>query len=195
CFLAEVSPFITILLLLQLVQMSFGAIRTPNISKNKNLSVSHLLTLPMAYMALERSNIKYTAYLDSDGLALPSKLKRQVDFLEVHPDIDFMHAKTSFIYQDGQDANNSQTARYFSSFWHEFGKTLYDVATPALLQKLSCPVNNQTVMMRMGTHVKAGFQNPLWGPGQDMMYWASVVHTGATFGFLNELLGVYRVRQ
>ncbi|MBI5390749.1 hypothetical protein HZB02_04615 [Candidatus Woesearchaeota archaeon] len=26
--------------------MSFGAIRTPNISKNKNLSVSHLLTLP-----------------------------------------------------------------------------------------------------------------------------------------------------
>ncbi|MBI5390004.1 hypothetical protein HZB02_00770, partial [Candidatus Woesearchaeota archaeon] len=45
-FLAEVSPFITILLLLQLVQMSFGAIRTPNISKNKNLSVSHLLTLP-----------------------------------------------------------------------------------------------------------------------------------------------------
>ncbi|MBI5390116.1 hypothetical protein HZB02_01380, partial [Candidatus Woesearchaeota archaeon] len=46
CFLAEVSPFITILLLLQLVQMSFGAIRTPNISKNKNLSVSHLLTLP-----------------------------------------------------------------------------------------------------------------------------------------------------
>ncbi|MBI5389888.1 hypothetical protein HZB02_00180, partial [Candidatus Woesearchaeota archaeon] len=49
CFLAEVSPFITILLLLQLVQMSFGAIRTPNISKNKNLSVSHLLTLPILF--------------------------------------------------------------------------------------------------------------------------------------------------
>ncbi|MBI5389305.1 hypothetical protein HZB01_02910, partial [Candidatus Woesearchaeota archaeon] len=46
CFLAEVSPFITILLLLQLVQMSFGAIHTPNISKNKNLSISQLLTLP-----------------------------------------------------------------------------------------------------------------------------------------------------
>ncbi|MBI5390463.1 hypothetical protein HZB02_03170, partial [Candidatus Woesearchaeota archaeon] len=56
CFLAEVSPFITILLLVQLVQMSFGAIRTPNISKNKNLSVSHLLTLPnvviMVYFSL-----------------------------------------------------------------------------------------------------------------------------------------------
>ncbi|MBI5390278.1 hypothetical protein HZB02_02220, partial [Candidatus Woesearchaeota archaeon] len=61
CFLAEVSPFITILLLLQLVQMSFGAIRTPNISKNKNLSVSHLLTLPEIPGVIISVGLEYAA--------------------------------------------------------------------------------------------------------------------------------------
>jgi hypothetical protein len=56
--LPEVNPFITILLLLQLVHISFFAINQENMLENKNFSISQILTLPFTEITTAGRNLE-----------------------------------------------------------------------------------------------------------------------------------------
>lgn len=51
--------------------------------------------------AIRNSVGEYVAYLDSDDVCLPGRLRRQVDFLEKNPDFDLVYCATEYIDSEG----------------------------------------------------------------------------------------------
>lgn len=55
---------------------------------------------------IELSRTKYIAFMDHDDIALPTRLKKEVQYLEEHPEIDIVGGHIRTIDQEGRDLNH-----------------------------------------------------------------------------------------
>jgi len=123
---------------------------------------------------------KYIAWMGGDDLMLPGKIRRQVEFMEAHPDC-------TICYHD-LDVFDSET-----------GKTLY------LFSEQSKPREGDArVLVRFGTFngacstmvrrdktPKEGF-NPTIPVASDWLYWVETLMSGGKICYIGEVLGKYR---
>lgn len=138
---------------------------------------------------------KYVTFLDSDDIALPDRTRKVVQFMDEHPEFAFGHARVECIAQDGRKVPDHPTAHYFRDHWKRIGNEPEDTYSPSRLFQSSCPINNQSVIVRAETLRNGNiYQNPLWERGEDMMCWLSIALQGARFGFLNEPVAQYRIK-
>jgi glycosyltransferase involved in cell wall biosynthesis len=59
-------------------------------------------------IGIEASDGKYLAVLDGDDIALPSRLEKQVAFLEAHPDVDICGAFIHDFFPDGKEVPSTR---------------------------------------------------------------------------------------
>lgn len=130
-------------------------------------------------LALARG--RYAALIDQDDLWEPSKLEKQVAFMETHTELLLSHTSAWII-----DANGRR-----SGIRHEGRIPPTGPCANELLNH--CFITISTIMVRGRTWLEAGRATDLRAANSDFLYFFSILRESpAGFGFLPEALGSYR---
>jgi glycosyltransferase involved in cell wall biosynthesis len=124
---------------------------------------------------LELSKGKYMAILDSDDLAIPSRISRQVDYLE-------------------QNKNSVAVGSYYTFFGtkNKRKKEFTDNEELRASMLFVCPFANSTMTVRMSTiHENQISYNLDYFVAQDFEFWAQLIHFGE-INIIPEFLVKYR---
>ena len=126
---------------------------------------------------------EYIALLDSDDIFLPSKIERQVAYLESHSACDICYCDIYHFYDHEPDRLLKLQYSYYS------GKDVF----PHLLWKNF--INPLSVVFRRSVFEQCGYFNEAMRRSEDWEYWVRAAHYGAQFHFLPEILAKYRMRK
>jgi len=123
---------------------------------------------------------EYLARQDADDLSLPTRLERQVDLLEHHPEVDVVGTWSAHIDVDGR----------------VFGRTHVVNTTEAIREALSqgkTPFCHGSVMMRTAALEAVGGYDESFPVSQDFELWHRMLHAGRRLVVLEEELYQYRL--
>lgn len=135
-------------------------------------------------VGLQNAKGKYIAFLDADDVWLPTKLEKQVDFLESTPNIDIVH---SAAYTIDENSNligifrNQKTHKIVKYFMCDF-KSLC----------ISNYVNINTALMKIDVTIKFREDKYLVAL-EDWSYWIDNLYKGKEFQYSEEKLINYRI--
>jgi glycosyltransferase involved in cell wall biosynthesis len=123
---------------------------------------------------VEHCRFEWIARMDSDDICLPGRFKRQLEFLEIHPEIDVLGSGISeFQHDPGSQVSlrclpeKDSAIRSFSKFRN--------------------PVNHMTVMFRKQAVLEAGNYQEIIG-FEDYDLWVRMLMLGVRFHNLQESL-------
>lgn len=132
---------------------------------------------PALARLVEHSPTELLARMDSDDIAHPDRLAKQVAYMQTHPDVAVVGTQMRRMRDDGQS----------------FGAITHHPADDPELRwalRLVNPINHPTVMMRRSAVLQAGNYHDL-APGQDDDLWVRVAK-GHRMANLPEVLLDYR---
>ena len=129
--------------------------------------------------ALSLSKSQYIARMDADDIALPTRLEKQVMFLDSHRDIDLVGSAAIDIDESGIKIQLRKSP-----------KTHDEII--ALLPKAN-PLTHSTVLFRKDQFAKIDFYNESYRTTQDYEMWFRAAGHGLKFHNLEEVLLHYRM--
>lgn len=130
--------------------------------------------------ALAACDAPYIAILDADDLYEPAKLKRQADFLDVHPEFDGVTTGSRIIGLDGQIELRPDTA-----FNYEVELGIVRGVDTAVYASL---------MVRGEVYERVGRLDERYACGADTPWVLRTLAMGVRWGHIPDLLYVYRRR-
>ena len=112
--------------------------------------------------AVEEARADLIAWLDSDDLAMPNRLRAQVDVLLAEPAASVVSTDAVLFDEDGCLTQARHYPRYDT-----------DELPALLMQGFStiCPVLNTSVMVRRACYDKVGLYDPTYQRAQDYEFW------------------------
>lgn len=114
-------------------------------------------------LACAEAKGKYIARMDGDDICLPSRIQKQVEFLESHSDYVLVSSAVYYI-----DENGEQIGRSFPITWDvNIRKTL----------KYGSPIAHPASMYTREAYLKAGGYLPLYS-AQDIVLWSKMKDCG-----------------
>lgn len=124
--------------------------------------------------ALLHTQNDVVARMDSDDISLPDRFRKQLEFLESHPEVDLVGGQiTEFI-----DTPDNIVARRNVPLLHD------DIIK---YMRARCPFNHPTVMFRKKAVLDAGnYQDWFWN--EDYYLWIRMMEHGCRFANLPEVL-------
>ncbi len=137
---------------------------------------------------------QYLAFLDADDYWLPDKLRLQVEYLDRHPQYDFVYCAwrewfwpkvpepQAAIGACGQESATADEVVASESGW----------VYPSLL--LDCFIQTSTVLMRRSVVDRVGWFDESLRRGQDYDYWLRCAHVVQIFK-LAQVSSLYRLRE
>jgi len=129
--------------------------------------------------AITLSKGEYIARMDADDIALPTRLEKQVKFLDSHRDIDLVGSAAIDINECGIKIQLRKSP-----------KTHDEII--ALLPKAN-PMTHSTVMFRKKSFAQINFYNESYRTTQDYEMWFRAAGKGLKFHNLQEVLLKYRM--
>ncbi len=129
--------------------------------------------------AISLSKSDYIARMDADDIALPTRLEKQVNFLNSKRDIDLVGSAAIDIDESGREIQLRRSP-----------KTHDEII--ALLPKAN-PMTHSTVMFRKDKFEKIGFYNESYRTTQDYEMWFRAAGYGLKFHNLEDILLHYRM--
>lgn len=123
---------------------------------------------------VEHCRFEWIARMDSDDICLPGRFKRQLDFLEIHPEIDVLGSGISEFDQDPSSQISLRCLPEEDSAIRSFSK-------------FRNPVSHVTVMFRKQAVLEAGNYQEIIG-FEDYDLWVRMLMLGARFHNLQECL-------
>ena len=154
---------------------------------------AHESTLPIVEVALpapvglgealrigvEHCRGELIARMDTDDICVTDRLRRQVEFLREHPEIDLLGGSIAEFLEDPQQL---KSIRKMPELHDEISRTA----------RSRCPVNHMTVMFRKAAVLKAGnYQDDR--RMEDYRLWARMLLAGSRFHNLDEVLVLARI--
>jgi glycosyltransferase involved in cell wall biosynthesis len=130
--------------------------------------------------AMRLAKGKYFAFLDSDDLFLPTKLEKQVAYLDAHPEVGLVHSSFIKFSENGPDLGFRDMSPLTGEIY------------PKILLDWSRLIVPSTVMVRASVMADVGDFDPNigWGPDQDMWHRITKKYP---IGVIPEALSKYRV--
>jgi glycosyltransferase involved in cell wall biosynthesis len=137
-------------------------------------------------LALSAATGEFIAYIDADDKWYPTKLARQVSFLDEHPSCGFVHTDVAVIDERDEvihEAFNRETGRFVPQ-----GRCLADLLRLSHIQL--CTVMERRAAFRG----MEAFDERLHGT-EDYYRWIVAAMEGLSLGYLDEPLALYRWRR
>ncbi len=130
---------------------------------------------------------EYVGFCDQDDWWLPEKLKRQVAFLDAHPDIDLVYCD-AFL---GDGKGTVMETTWMQSRQVSFCAGSYQQCAARLFKRnfIAAPL---VVLMRRSIFDRQGLLNERFSSAYDYDYWFRMLEAGMAFGALREPLAVWR---
>ncbi len=132
---------------------------------------------------IRKAKGRYIAFLDADDIYLPTKIERQVNYLEYHPTCDVCYCDLWHFYEEEPAKMRSLQYAYHS------GEQVF----PRLLQRNF--INPLTVMFRRSVFERFGYFDESYRRSEDWEFWVRLAYQGVQFCFLPEKLAKYRMRR
>ena len=129
--------------------------------------------------AISLAKGEYIARMDADDIALPTRIEKQVTFLDDHQKIDLVGSAAFDINEYGEEIQLRKSPE-----WHD------DII--ALLPKAN-PMTHSTVMFRKKSFATIGYYNEAYRTTQDYEMWFRAAGNGLKFHNLQEILLKYRM--
>lgn len=125
-------------------------------------------------LGVENAKYELVARMDSDDICLPNRFEKQIEYMEVHPEVDIVGGQmTEFI-----DSPNNIIGKRIVPCSNE---DIYDY------MKSRCALNHVTVMFRKGAVLKAGsYQDWFWN--EDYYLWVRMMMSKCIFANVPEVL-------
>lgn len=170
-------------------QIQDPRIRCIRLEQNKGVAAARNLILREARGEL-------ISFLDSDDLWKPSKLEKEVDFLERHPEAGGVFEDLEKYDNGAYTASFQRQTPYFSTmlaernYPHEIVFTEREMYL-CLLREV--PIKPTALTVRAGTLRLAGWFNEDWRAGSDWEYLIRLSHV-CRFGYIDERLAVLRLQ-
>jgi glycosyltransferase involved in cell wall biosynthesis len=130
-------------------------------------------------LALARGN--YIARMDSDDVMHPERLQRQVENLELHPDIGVLATFVDLVNADGET----------TGMWDIDRATADEASISAMLPRTNC-IAHPSVMIRRSALGEMRY-DPRQQGAEDWDLWLRMLARGALFAKLPEALLKYRI--
>lgn len=132
-----------------------------------------------AAAGLSYCTMPWVARLDADDIALPERFKLQVSYLRQHPSIDVLGGYLVEFSHSEEQTDSMRRA---------------PLSHQAIISRLPyrCPINNSCVMFRRDKAEQAGGYEPLT-THEDYLLWIKMLHHGAVFANLPEVLVKFRM--
>jgi glycosyltransferase involved in cell wall biosynthesis len=144
--------------------------------KNKGLSAAR-------NTGIKNARGTYIALLDSDDIFLPTKIERQVNFMELHPKCDLCYCDIVHFREEDQTKTLHLRYRYYSG----------DQVLRNLLKRNF--INPLGVVMRQSVSGRFGYFNESFRRSEDWEFWVRLAIGGGQIEFLPERLAKYRIRK
>ncbi len=155
---------------------SFGDERIKIINNKQNLGI-----IRSRNIGLQASRGEYIAKMDADDISLNTRLQRQVNYLDQHPEVAVIACKLAVMDESGE-LIKVWPEDYFISTNQQIRETL---------PKTNC-IGQPTVMMRAQIAKAIGY-NEDYKHNEDWGLWLDLLSKGDVISKLNEVLVHYRV--
>jgi glycosyltransferase involved in cell wall biosynthesis len=143
------------------------------IQNEKNMGIPYTRNV-----GLNNATGKYMAIMDSDDISLPNRIEKQVQYLEVHPDIDVVG---SYYYK----FNNKKTREIRLPYIHP-----HEID---IILMFYSPLSNPSSMVRLETVRKHQLKYNLnYFVAQDYGFWVEIAKHGGKIAVIPEFLLKYR---
>jgi glycosyltransferase involved in cell wall biosynthesis len=129
-------------------------------------------------LALRHARGKYVAFLDSDNRWLPGKLRYQVDYLEMHPEVDVLYGAIQLIDDSGTVLGVQERYRPTGTIWRDLLVDNY--------------VTFNTTILDRRLLQEYGGQDPTVRFGPDFDLWLRM-STRCRFEYLPRVVCEYRI--
>ena len=128
-------------------------------------------------IGLKEARGEYICRFDADDICFPSRLTRQVAFLDTHPDYLIVGSDAEYISEDGEHLFN----------FHCAGHTHEEIMAKLYTH---CPFIHSAVLYRKDAIVRAGGYSPLAHNFEDYLLWVRLVTTGRCHNLEEALIKV-----
>ena len=147
------------------------------IKLEKNVGLGKALNIGTKKCACE-----YIARMDSDDICFPDRFKKQVEYLNDHPDIDVLGSWTQEFTEDSDGQMHLYALKKFPlTVWENFKYSLS-----------RCPVEHPAVILRKDAVIKAGGYQKFY-LFEDYYLWARMFVNGSKFANIGEPLLYFRM--
>lgn len=123
----------------------------------------------------------YIAFLDADDLFLPTKVERQIQALEDHPDYGVCYSDLLHFTDEPREF-----------FHHRYEYPSGDIFEPLLHRQF---INPLVVLARREVFEQYGFFDEAFRRSEDWELWLRFSRVGVKFYYLDEILAYYRIRR
>jgi glycosyltransferase involved in cell wall biosynthesis len=132
---------------------------------------------------VSQGSASLVAFLDSDDLWYPSKLRRGAQIFEAERDLDLLCHDEHWMSTSGK----KRRIRY--------GPGRTNLKT-FLFRRGNCLSTSAVMMRREVFEALSGFsENPAFVTAEDYEFWVRIANAGFTIRFLHEVLGIYRIHE
>lgn len=128
---------------------------------------------------LDAAKYEYIAIMDSDDIAVPDRLEKQITYVEAHPEVDVLGGQIDEFIGEPTNVVGRRTVPQTDTEIKQYLKT-------------RCPFNQMTVMMKSKTVQEAGGYID-WYCNEDYYLWARMTEQGMIFANLPDNLVNVRV--
>ena len=131
---------------------------------------------------LENIDAPYIAILDHDDICHPTRLGRQHDFLQTHPDIDICGSAITYFTDDSEIAASTNVLRHPAD----------DAAIKTTLIHHTAMVH-PSAMAKQSFFKDIGGYNAQYSPAEDYDLWCRAALAGKNFANIEDSLLYYRI--
>ena len=130
-------------------------------------------------IGIEAAKYEIIARMDSDDISLPNRFRKQIEYMDIHPECDLV---------------GGQISEFIGSEYNIVGKREVPLSNEDIYDwmKKRCPFNHMTVMFKKSSVLAAGNYID-WHYNEDYFLWLRMAEIGCNFANLPDTLVNVRV--
>ncbi len=140
-------------------------------------------------VAIEAACAPYITMIDADDMLTRNSLQIRLDYLDRHPECDFVHGRAYVCFGPGDFTEATGELREEPWLIQQLLQHRQDGSPP---EDYWDAIHAQTVLSRRSVHERAGMYDESMRWKADREMWHRMLHHGCRRGYIDEFVAIYR---